>query len=157
MPLTAAEVRATKFSTTRVRAGYDMDEVDAFLDIVEADVSQYADELQRSRDGEAVLRTTCDQMQARLTMAEERLADAQARLAATVAVQGSQQSVPEAAPAVSPEVAALLASDPEAQSVLALAQTTADEIVRYAQIRADGIRADVRAMLSEQIGLVDRR
>ena len=30
MPLTAAEVRATKFSTTRVRAGYDMDEVDAF-------------------------------------------------------------------------------------------------------------------------------
>ena len=58
---------------------------------------------------------------------------------------------------MSPEVAALLASDPEAQSVLALAQTTADEIVRYAQIRADGIRADVRAMLSEQIGLVDRR
>ena len=59
MPLTAAEVRATEFATTRMRAGYDMDEVDAFLDIIEADVAQYADELQRSRDGEAVLRTQC--------------------------------------------------------------------------------------------------
>ena len=51
MPLTAAEVRGTKFSTTRMRAGYDMDEVDAFLDIVEADVAQYTDDLQRSREG----------------------------------------------------------------------------------------------------------
>ena len=49
MPLTAAEVRGTSFSTTRMRAGYDMDEVDAFLDISEEewrrisiDVEQYA-------------------------------------------------------------------------------------------------------------------
>ena len=85
MPLTAAEVRATQFSTTRMRGGYDMDEVDAFLDIIEADVSQYADELQRSRDGEAVLRTQCDQLQARLTVAEQRLAEAQEQLAAGIA------------------------------------------------------------------------
>ena len=81
MPLTAADVRATKFSTTRMRSGYDMDEVDAFLDIVEADVAKYADDLQRSRDGEAVLRTQCDQLQARLTATEQRLEDAQAELA----------------------------------------------------------------------------
>ena len=108
MPLTAAEVRATKFSTTRIRSGYDMDEVDAFLDIVEADVSQYADELQRSRDGEAVLRTTCDQMQARLTMAEERLADAQARLSAMAADRGVQGRAEAVAPVVPTDVAALI-------------------------------------------------
>ncbi len=143
MPLTAAEVRGTKFSTTRLRAGYDMDEVDAFLDIVEADVSQYADELQRSRDGEAVLRTQCDQLQARLTSAEERLADALAEAAALKATP---------APA---DVSHIVAGDAEAESVLAIAQRTADEIVRYAESRAEATRASVRAMLNDQLSRVD--
>ena len=90
MPLTAADVRATTFSTTRMRAGYDMDEVDAFLDIIEADVAQYADELQRSRDGEAVLRTQCDQLQVRMNLAEQRLADAQAELAEVQAARAQR-------------------------------------------------------------------
>lgn len=147
MPLTAAEVRGTKFSTTRLRAGYDMDEVDAFLDIIEADVSQYADELQRSRDGEAVLRTQCDQLQARLTSAEERLADALAQAAALKATPAV------AAPA---DVSHMVAGDAEAESVLAIAQRTADEIVRYAESRAEATRASVRAMLNDQLSRVDR-
>jgi len=173
MPLTAAEVRGTKFSTTRMRAGYDMDEVDAFLDIVEADVAKYADDLQRSRDGEAVLRTQCDQLQVRLGTAEQRLADAQAELAELQSVRANQTSpvdlaagaaVPVAAavaadagPApLSPEVAAAVAADPEASSVLAIAQRQADEIIRYANTRADAIKGSVRTMLSEQIRLIDR-
>lgn len=144
MPLTAAEVRATKFSTTRLRAGYDMDEVDAFLDIVEADAGQYADELQRSRDGESVLRAQCDQLQSRLTVAEQRLADALSAASTSMVV----------APPL--DVSDIVADDPEAQSVLAIAQRTADEIVRYAEARAEAVRASVRAMLSEQLGLVDR-
>ena len=141
MPLTAAEVRATKFSTTRLRAGYDMDEVDAFLDIVEADVAQYADELQRTRDGEAVLRTQCDQLQARLNAAEERLASAPV-------------VVPEAQPPA--DVSELVAGDAEAETVLALAERTADEMLRYAESRAEAIRSSVRAMLNDQLGRVDR-
>jgi len=173
MPLTAAEVRGTKFSTTRMRAGYDMDEVDAFLDIVEADVAKYADDLQRSRDGEAVLRTQCDQLQVRLGTAEQRLADAQAELAELQSVRANQTSpvdvaagaaVPVAAavaadpgPApLSPDVAAAVAADPEASSVLAIAQRQADEIIRYANTRADAIKGSVRTMLSEQIRLIDR-
>ena len=144
MPLTAAEVRGTKFSTTRLRAGYDMDEVDAFLDIVEADAAQNADELQRARDGEAVLRTQCDQLQARLTVAENRLTEA---LAA-----GTATSVP----APPPDVSELVKDDPEAQSVLAIAQATGDEIIRYAEARAEAIRQTVRAMLKEQLGLIER-
>jgi DivIVA domain-containing protein len=141
VPLTAAEVRATKFSTTRLRAGYDMDEVDAFLDIVEADVAQYADELQRTRDGEAVLRTQCDQLQARLNAAEERLASAPV-------------VVPEAQPPA--DVSELVAGDAEAETVLALAERTADEMLRYAESRAEAIRSSVRAMLNDQLGRVDR-
>ena len=35
-PLTPADVRNKQFSTTRLRPGYDEEEVDAFLDEVEA-------------------------------------------------------------------------------------------------------------------------
>lgn len=151
MPITAAEVRATQFATTRMRAGYDMDEVDAFLDIIEADVAQYADELQRSRDGEAVLRTQCDQLQARLVAGEQRLAEVQEQLA-TARKEGAAEPVEPVVPA---ELVAQLGEHPEAEAVLALAQRTADEIVRYAQARADAIRAAVRATLDEQRRLLD--
>lgn len=155
MPLTAAEVRATQFSTTRLRGGYDMDEVDAFLDIIEADVAQYADELQRSRDGEAVLRTQCDQLQARLTSAEQRLAEAQEQLAAGIAARATPITLP-VEPQVPAELQAQLGENPDAAAVLAVAQRTADEIVRYAQARAEGIRASVRTMLDDQKALLDR-
>jgi DivIVA domain-containing protein len=171
--LTAAEVRGTKFSTTRMRAGYDMDEVDAFLDIVEADVAQYSDDLQRSRDGEAVLRTQCDQLQVRLGMAEQKLADLQVELGdlqsarlhqATPVAAGiaAAVEVPEpeppqpAEPALSPSDAAAVSADVEAASVLAIAERQADEIVRFAQRRADAIRAAVRGMLTEQMALVEK-
>ena len=153
MPLTAADVRAMQFATTRMRSGYDMDEVDAFLDIIEADVAQYADELQRSRDGEAVLRTQCDQLQARLTAAEQRVAELQEQLATSGRVAPAPAA---AAPAVSEELQAHLGDNPEAAEVLAVAQRTADEIIRFAQTRADGITAAVRSTLDEQRALLDR-
>jgi DivIVA domain-containing protein len=154
MPLTAAEVRATQFATTRMRSGYDMDEVDAFLDIIEADVAQYVDELQRSRDGEAVLRTQCDQLQARVTAAEERLAAAQEQAAARGA--GSATVVAAEAPGVSDGLAAQLGENPDAAAVLAAAQATADEIIRHAQSRAEAITTTVRRTLDEQRALLDR-
>jgi DivIVA domain-containing protein len=154
MPLTAAEVRATQFSTTRLKSGYDMDEVDAFLDIIEADVAQYADELQRSRDGEAVLRTQCDQLQARLTSAEQRLADAERDMAALRTGAVAVVAVPE--PQVPEELTAQLGDHPDAAAVLAVAQQTADEIVRAAKARAEGIRGSVRAVLDEQRAILDR-
>lgn len=154
MPITAADVRATQFGTTRMRSGYDMDEVDAFLDIIEADVAQYADELQRSRDGEAVLRTQCDQLQARLTAAEQRVAELQEQLA--TAGRGVPVPAAAAAPQVSEELQAHLGDNPEAAEVLAVAQRTADEIIRFAQARADGITASLRATLDEQRALLDR-
>lgn len=150
MPLTASEVRATKFSTTRLRAGYDMDDVDAFLDIIEADVAQYADELQRSRDGEAVLRTQCDQLQARLNAGEERLADAQSALT-SARTANPVPVLPRPA-----DITMIVAGDAEAESVLALAERTADEIIRYAESQAESIRANVGAMLKEQLAIVNR-
>jgi DivIVA domain-containing protein len=152
VPITAADVRATQFGTTRMRAGYDMDEVDAFLDIIEADVAQYADELQRSRDGEAVLRTQCDQLQVRITAAEQRVAELQEQLATA---GRSVVPVPAEPPQVPADLEPHLGENPEAAEVLAVAQRTADEIIRFAQARADGITATIRATLDQQRALLD--
>lgn len=150
MPLTPAEVRAVQFSTTRMRSGYDMDEVDAFLDIIEADIGQLTDDLQRSRDGEAVLRTQCDQLQQRLLVAEQRLAE---RTAEPVASSDAPTAV---LPSLDAQVRELIEGDADAAAIIAVAQRTADEVIRFAEVRAEGIRASVRAMLDDQRALLDR-
>jgi len=154
MPLTSADVRAVQFATTRMRMGYDMDEVDAFLDIIEADVAQYADDLQRARDGEAVLRAQGDQLQSRVVAAERRIQELEGELAAAQRTAASHAEPVQ--PEVTQELQEMIADDPEAATIVAVAQRTADEIVRYAQNRADGIRASVRTMLEEQRELLDR-
>ena len=106
MPLTAAEVRATQFSTTRMRAGYDMDEVDAFLDRVEGALAGSERELLQAREREAVLRTQCEQLQARVDYLESH-----------------------------PELRG------DAESVMRIAQATADEIIAAARVEAARVRA----------------
>jgi DivIVA domain-containing protein len=44
MPLTPADVRNKQFSTTRLRPGYDEEEVDAFLDEIEAELDRLVQE-----------------------------------------------------------------------------------------------------------------
>jgi DivIVA domain-containing protein len=49
MPLTPADVRNKQFSTTRLRPGYDEEEVDGFLDEVEAELDRLIQENQELR------------------------------------------------------------------------------------------------------------
>src|SRR5512146_427351 len=49
MPLTPADVRNKQFSTTRLRPGYDEEEVDAFLDEVEAELDRLIQESEELR------------------------------------------------------------------------------------------------------------
>src|SRR6201986_5138657 len=49
MPLTPADVRNKQFSTTRLRPGYDEEEVDAFLDEVEAALDELIQENEELR------------------------------------------------------------------------------------------------------------
>ncbi len=156
MPLTPAEVRGVQFATTRMRVGYDMDEVDAFLDIIEADVAQYSNEVQRARDGEAVLRTQCDQLQSRLVAAERRVAELEADLTAARQASPSAAAPAESTAEVTAELQAALDGNADAAAVMAIAQRTADELIRAAETRAEGIRVAVRATLDEQRRLLDQ-
>ncbi len=145
MPLTPSEVRATQFATTRIRSGYDVDEVDAFLDIVEADIAALSRNLQQARDESAVLSTQYSQLQSRLRRAELELAAVQER--------GPTSS----STAIRHDTVEIVRPDPElftgdAAEVLKIAQATADEIIGAAEKQANRIRADLRSRLQSQLG-----
>jgi DivIVA domain-containing protein len=132
MPLTPADVRNKQFSTTRLRPGYDEEEVDAFLDEVEAELD-------------------------RLIQDNEEL---RAKLAEVLRGGGGKAPVPAAlnAPHIEP-VPELMAAEPPrreperrpepvmmkpvednmdtAARVLALAQQTADQAIADARREAD--------------------
>lgn len=144
MPLTPADVRAKQFAATRVRSGYDVDEVDAFLDVVEADIAALSGDLQQARDESAVLRSQHSQLQSRLRSAERELAAAQER-------GSSASSTPlrnDTVEIVRPDPA-LFTGD--AAEVLKIAQATADEIIGSAQKQARRIRTELRSHLETQL------
>ena len=106
MTLTPQDVRAVQFATTRVRVGYEMTEVDGFLDRVEAVLASAERGAQQARELEAVLRTQCEQLQARV-----------AYLEAHPQMRG------------------------DAESVMRVAQATADEIIAAARLQAQQVRS----------------
>ena len=71
MTLTPADVRAVAFRATRLRAGYDMDEVDEFLDAVQETVGHLEVDVARYREAESVLLVRCEQLQARIAFLEQ--------------------------------------------------------------------------------------
>lgn len=64
--VTAQDVHEVKFGTSRLRAGYDMGEVDAFLDRVETTLRGLERALGDARDEQAMLRSQCERLQERL-------------------------------------------------------------------------------------------
>lgn len=59
--LSAKEVRDMQFATTRLRPGYDEEEVDAFLDRVEAEIATLNIERDRARNEADELRRRMDE------------------------------------------------------------------------------------------------
>lgn len=142
MAMTPADVHAQQFTTVRMRTGYDMDEVDAFLDAVEAEITRL---LAENDD----LRAQLTQAQSRVLAAEQKAAKAPAPPAPAPAPrQGSNVvevktpppapvATPAAVPAA-PPVEATPASE-QALRMLELAQRTADETVSSARTEAHSI------------------
>ncbi len=144
MPLTPADVRAKQFAATRVRSGYDVDEVDVFLDVVEADIAALSGDLQQARDESAVLRSQHSQLQSRLRSAERELAAAHER-------GSSASSTP-----LRNDTVEIIRVDPalftgDAAEVMKIAQVTADEIIGSAQKQARRIRTELRSHLETQL------
>ena len=134
MALTPADIRSVQFSTTRMKSGYDMDEVDAFLDKVEAELGALISQTQAARDSEAVLRAQCDQLVGRVSELERRLTEASSMnvarpVLAPVSTDGGQGSDS--------------------------ARHAADQIVSAARAEAASIRARLVADLRAGIAAVE--
>ena len=140
MPLTPQDVSNKRFTPVRVRReGYDMGEVDAFLDEVEAELTRLTDEiteLRKQGDGQAPTASSA------VAPPEETGSD-------TEAVVVDEEPAPQA-PARAPlpsetlKVTTIGEASSAAARLLEIATRNADELVNEAQDQADTILGSAR-------------
>ena len=124
MALTPEDVRNKQFSTVRMKEGYNEDEVDAFLDEVEAELTR--------------LHRENDELKAKVSQLGQQPAPAAA---------------PEApGPAPAPTPAPAVVPSAEAVRMLELAQKTADEHVASARVEANRLLAEAQATHARTMG-----
>ena len=140
MPLTPQDVQSQEFATTRFKPGYDEEEVDAFLDEVEA-------ELNRLLTENADLRNRINQMQVAASSAPVAAMAAPAPVSAALA-EPVVAAVPETVVAATP-VVPVEAPDQAALRTLQMAQRTADSAVAEAKAEADKLVSDARNRAAE--------
>lgn len=141
MDLSASDVRAVRFGTTRMRAGYNMAEVDAFLDTVEQAIARYSSESVRLTDEADALRSQVQQLQGRLEAMQAELSQAREKAPA------DQESTAENPIVVVTKGAAAVATT----EIIETGDTDARESLAHL-LR---VREDVRSMLERQLELVD--
>jgi DivIVA domain-containing protein len=131
MPLTPADVRNKQFSTTRLRPGYDEEEVDAFLDEVEAELDRLLQDNEELRGKLAeVLRG------GKVPALNAPHAEAPADLMAAEPPRHEPEPMAPPEPVMMPTRPAVDNMDTAAR-VLALAQQTADQAIADARREAD--------------------
>jgi DivIVA domain-containing protein len=155
MPLTPADVHNVAFSKPPIgKRGYNEDEVDAFLDLVEAELARLIEE---NND----LRSQVEQLDQRLHGAQAELDDARGQMVTSVSspVPMPVRSVVEdqrpLAPVPPPRVMEMTSPGGgdhhvQAAKVLGLAQEMADRLTGEARAEADGMLGEARAK-SEQL------
>jgi len=139
--LSASDVRAVRFGTTRLRTGYNMAEVDAFLDTVEQSIASYSSESVRLADEADALRSQVQQLQGRLEAMQTELSQAREQAPA------DEESTAENPVVVVTEGAATVATTDIIDTGEAQARESLARLLR--------VRDDVRSMLERQLELVD--
>ncbi|MFC4589848.1 DivIVA domain-containing protein [Sphaerisporangium corydalis] len=158
MPLTPADVRNKQFSTTRLRPGYDEEEVDAFLDEVEAELDRL---IQENEELRAKL-TECLRGKVPggmgMSMAPAPIAEPKPEM---MAPQPEPMRQPEP---IRPEPVPVGMGMPPAEDnmdtaarVLALAQQTADQAIADARREADETVTRARREADEVLGKARRQ
>ena len=158
MPLTPADVRNKQFSTTRLRPGYDEEEVDAFLDEVEAELDRLIQENEELRAKLAeVLRggkvpalnaphADADLMPEPLRHEPEPIAPPQPVMMPTRPVEDNMDTAARVL-ALAQQTADQAIADArrEADETLGRARREADDILTKARRQSEQITSDARA------------
>ncbi|MDX6743064.1 DivIVA domain-containing protein [Actinocorallia sp. A-T 12471] len=165
MPLTPADVRNKQFSTTRLRPGYDEEEVDAFLDEVEAELDRLIQENEELRAKLAeCLRGKVPAMAAPIVEPKPDMAPPmpEPMLQQQPPMQQPQQPEPvmgltqHAAEQINPRPSTEDNMDTAAR-VLALAQQTADQAIADARREADEHLGRARREAEDILGKARRQ
>jgi len=164
MPLTPADVRNKHFSTTRLRPGYDEEEVDAFLDEVEAELDRL---LQENEELRAQLAEGLRGGRSAVPALSSPLSDPRPEMMASApAGMAPAPEMPLPAPVPMqeqqhrPEPAVMDASSSNMNSVarvLSLAQQTADQAVADARREADEALGRARREVDDILGNARRQ
>ncbi len=151
MPLTPEDVSNKRFTPVRLREGYDMGEVDSFLDEVEAELIRLTQENEQLRSGASGTESSATPSPIHEAEESERAAEH-----ADTDTEASEEhapvgvvSTPEAAAPVPPAEQLTVTTVADASSaavrLLELATQNADQLVSEAQVEADRIRTDAQA------------
>ena len=152
MGLTPADVHNVAFSKPPIgKRGYNEDEVDAFLDLVEAELARLVEE---NND----LRSQVEQLESQLQTAQVDLDDARSQAASAAAsvssapapVEEPRRLAPVPAPTAAEQTSPGGDHHVQAAKVLGLAQEMADRLTGEAKAEADGMLSEARTK-SEQL------
>ena len=132
MPLTPADVRNKQFSTTRLRPGYDEEEVDAFLDEVESELDRL---IQENEELRAKLAESLRGGKAPVPALSSPLAESKMDMMQPEPPREPERRQPE--PVMMGSMAPPEDNMDTAARVLSLAQQTADQAIADARREAD--------------------
>ena len=177
MTLTPEDVANKQFSSVRLREGYDMEEVDQFLDEVEQELARLLRENDDLRGRLAAAERAVSESERKVSEAEGRAIEAEHRavqaerqvaevameappLQAPMEATAEPMAVPEPQPLAVPEPQPLAVPEPvatgetvrpteAAAGILALAQRTAEEYVNEARAEADRMLGEARTRAEE--------
>lgn len=159
MALTPDDVVNQKFTITKFRDGYDLDQVDDFLDSIVEELRQHEKEKQELRD-------QVEELERQLKECEARVAAAEAAPAEAAEPAAAQPEEPAPAQAVAPQPMAGESSDAiKSSSMLQLAlelhdkhvhegETKRDELVREGEAKARELVDEARHQRAEQLRLL---
>ena len=150
MPLTPADVRNKQFSTTRLRPGYDEEEVDAFLDEVEVELDRL---IQENEELRSKLAESLRGGRPAVSALSSPLADPEPEMLAPEPMMPEPEHRPE------PVRVSMPSEDNRdtAARVLALAQQTADQAIADARREADETLGRARREADEILGKARRQ
>jgi DivIVA domain-containing protein len=168
MPLTPQEVASKVFGPTRMRRGYDENEVDAFLDQVEAELTRLTtenehlrQELDHARNGVVGSSVTASAAAAPVAETTDPLVKTPEATPAAPAVAAAEPVAAVAAPpddtAVEQRVARMLVlAQQTADAAVHEAQTDADRTRGNARVEAERVLSEARSRAAEEIGSLER-
>jgi DivIVA domain-containing protein len=155
MPLTPADVRNKQFSTTRLRPGYDEEEVDAFLDEVEVELDRL---IQENEELRAKLAESLRGGKSSVSALTSPLAEPEPELMVPEPMM-PEPMMPQPERRPEPAMTSMPPADnmDTAARVLQLAQQTADQAIADARREADEHLGRARREADEILGKARRQ